>query len=72
MKLNPFALAFVALSGVCIFTAVETPEIAESPTVQAIEYLADRIDETMYPQGVTQTEYFGPAFDATVDFTQTF
>ena len=44
MKLNPFAIAFTALSGLVIFTAVETPSISQSPTVQAIEHMADQVD----------------------------
>ena len=44
MKLNPFAIAFTALSGLVIFTAVETPSISQSPTIMAVEHMADQVD----------------------------
>ena len=43
-NINPFAIAFTALSGLVIFTAVETPSISQSPTVQAVEHLANQVD----------------------------
>ena len=44
MKLNPFAIAFTALSGLVIYTAVETPSISQSPTIMAVESMAYTID----------------------------
>ena len=44
MKLNPFAIAFTALSGLVIFTAIETPSISQSPTIMAVEHMADQVN----------------------------